>query len=99
MESISILAGETLEELDTSTSKINDPSHVLNYNITKESFDVAVTGKMCILKKQEEGKEKRDSRKLKDKIHIDVLCDQSLSNYYYPKVGDMVIGKIVTKYA
>ena len=74
MESIEILAGETLEELDTTTTKINDPSHILNYNITKETFEVANTGKISIIKKKkEEGKGKHDNRQLKDKMHIDVF--------------------------
>lgn len=101
MESIEIVAGETLENLDTTTTKINDSSHILNYNITKEAFEVANTGKVSIIKKnQKESKGgKRDDRKLKEKLQIDVLCDQSLSNYYYPKVGDLVIGKITSKFA
>mmetsp|Transcript_5 Transcript_5/g.7 ORF Transcript_5/g.7 Transcript_5/m.7 type:complete len:152 (+) Transcript_5:13-468(+) len=98
MEQISVLAGETLDDLDTSTSKINDPSNILNYNVTKEAFEVAITGKLAIVKKKQD-EDNAKGRKLKDKIQIDVFCDQSLSNYYYPKVGDLVIGKIVTKFA
>ena len=90
-----------IEKLDTTTTKINDPSNILNYNITKESFEIANTGKVTIVtnKKQEESKERKDQRKLKEKVHIDVYPDQSLSNYYFPKVGDMVLGKITNKFA
>lgn len=61
---------------------------------------MANTGKIAIIsKKHEESEGKKDKRKLKEKIQIDVIADQSLSNYYFPKVGDLVIGKIKNKYA
>lgn len=68
-----------LENLDTKTTKISDPSNILNYNVTKDVFEVAITGKAVIItKKIEDSKGKKDQRKLKDKTQIDVLSEQAL---------------------
>jgi hypothetical protein len=71
-----------LESLDITTTKISDPSNILNYNITKEVFEVANTGRAVIVtKKIEESKSnsKYEQRKLKDKIQIDVISEQALA--------------------
>jgi hypothetical protein len=71
-----------LESLDITTTKISDPSNILNYNITKEVFEVANTGRAVIVtKKIEESKSnsKCEQRKLKDKIQIDVISEQALA--------------------
>lgn len=36
---------------------------------------------------------------MKEKVHIDVFPDQALSNYYFPKSGDLVLGRITNKFA
>jgi hypothetical protein len=41
-----------LESLDITTTKISDPSNILNYNITKEVFEVANTGRAVIVTKK-----------------------------------------------
>ena len=35
----------------------------------------------------------------KPKVTLDIANNQSLSSFYLPKVGDMIIGRIVSKFA
>jgi hypothetical protein len=45
-----ITAGETLDKIEATASKINDSSHILNYNSTKRKFEVAATGRLTVIK-------------------------------------------------
>ena len=44
-------------------------------------------------------KTREDSKNSKPKVTLDIANNQSLSSFYLPKVGDMIIGRIVSKFA
>jgi len=100
MESRHVIAGESIPELDVTKMKIKDASHLLDFDSATKTFQSAATGTINVsVKKVKESKGKRSSKEEKDKVQVDVYADQALSNYYFPKVGDMVIGKVIAKYA
>ena len=99
METRPVIAGEELPELDLKKHKIKDTSKILNFSSTKKTFHSACTGTFTYSSKESKSKPKKGEKSEKAKMQVDCLPSQSLSNYYYPKQGDMVIGKIIQKYA
>ena len=98
MESSITLAGEPLQDINFDTTRITDDRGMTNYDDTNNCLKLASTGVLSITTKSKEDAGK-SSKNAKDKVIIDVENDQGLSSYYFPKVGDMIIGKVINKYA